>query len=233
MATHAASRIDHPPRALEPPLGVLGAVAAALFVAGLVISTVRAGGSPFPSPFSDPADALAYFREHSGAVRTGAVLQFASAIPLAIYVATMAARLRALTRAPGAALALVGGALAATFLICSGLVSWVLTVQEVTEDPALVRALHTLAFLFGGPGNVVSTGLLIAGIAITALRARLFTGWLVWAGVVIAALGLMSALSLTFTAAAFLLPIARFSGMAWLIAVGFLLPPTPQFVSGN
>lgn len=224
MALSAPTPLDRPAISLEPPLGPLAAVAAGLFVAGLVLSTVLAGGSPFPSPFGSADDAFAYFRDHSGAVRTGAVLQFASAIPLVLYVAGVAARVRRIADGFAPALTTIGGTLAAAFLICSAVVSWVLTVPEVATDPALIRALHTLAFLCGGPGNVMPTGLLIAGIALSARPRRQLAPWLLTAGLVIALIALGTTASLTVTAAAFLLPIARFTGMAWLIAVGFLLP---------
>ncbi|MEU1208136.1 hypothetical protein [Nocardia sp. NPDC005825] len=212
------------PATLEPPLGSLGVAVAGLFVAGLVIGTVQAGGSPFPSPFGDAGDALAYFRDHSSAVRTGAVLQYAGAIPLTLYTAAAVARLRRIADGFGPALAAIGGTLAVVFLICSGLVSWALTVPEVMSDPALVRGLHTLAFLCGGPANVMATGLLVAGIALSAAPRRLLAPWLITAGLVIAVIALFTTAALTVTAAAFLLPIARFTGMAWLIAAGFLLP---------
>ncbi|MRH86752.1 hypothetical protein GFY24_04580 [Nocardia sp. SYP-A9097] len=223
MAIPAASHIDRPPTAPEPPLGILAAAAAAVFVAGLAISTIRAGGSPFPSPFASAADALDYFRDHAAAVRTGAVLQFASAIPLTLFVAAVTGRLRRVSEGFAPALATIGGTLAAAFMFCSGVVSWVLTVPEVTGDPALVRALHTLAFLCGGPANVVATGLFIAGIVLSVRPHRQLPPWLLTAGLVIAFIAVWTTASLTFTTAAFLLPIARFTGMAWLIAVGFLL----------
>lgn len=223
MALAAASPVENPARPLEPPLGVLGAAFAGLFVAGLVVSTVRAGGSPFPSPFADAGEALAYFREHPAAVRTGAVLQYVSAIPFALYVAAAVARVRRHAEGFGPALTAVGGGLAAVFLLCSGTVSWVLTVSEVTADPAVVRALHTLAFLTGGPANVMSTGLLIAGISLSALERKALAPWLIRAGFAIAFIAMLTTMSMTFTVAAFLLPIARFTGMAWLITAGFRL----------
>lgn len=224
MALSASTPLDRPAKSFEPPLGPLAAVAAGLFVAGLVLSTVLAGGSPFPSPFGPADDALAYFRDHRGAVRTGAVLQFASAIPSVLYVAAATARARRITDGFAPALAAIGGTLAAALLICSAAVSWVLTVPAVVTDAALVRALHTLAFLCGGPGNVMPTGLLIAGIALSALPQRRLAPWLLTAGLMIALIALCTTASLTVTATAFLLPIARFTGMAWLIAVGFRLP---------
>ncbi|MFI2279116.1 hypothetical protein [Nocardia beijingensis] len=217
MATPAipstSLRPDRPK--LGPPPGVFAAASAALFVAGLAASTVAAGGDVFPSPFAAPEDALFYFTDHRDAVRLGATLQFAAAIPGALFVAAITARLR--TRG---ALALTGGALATGFLMLSAVVTWVLTVPEVIESPHQVRALHTLAFLAGGPANVVSTGLLIAGIGLPALHLR---PWLARVGLVIAIAGLVTTATLMRTEAAVLLPLARFTGMAWLIAAGFLV----------
>ncbi|WP_067718213.1 hypothetical protein [Nocardia yamanashiensis] len=223
MAITAASPLERPARSLEPPLGAPGAAAAGLFVAGLVISTVRAGGSPFPSPFGTAGDALVYFRDHPAAVRTGAVLQYAAAIPLALYVAAAVTRLRRYGDDFGTALATIGGVLATVFLLASGAVSWVLTVPEVTADLSTVRAVHTLAFLLGGPANVMTTGLLIAGIAIGAQARNMLGPWLIRIGLGIAFVAMLTTIALTFTGAAVLLPIARFTGMAWLIVAGFRL----------
>jgi hypothetical protein len=208
-----------------PPLGVLAIVFAAHFLAGIVISTAMAGGDTFPAPFGPAADILAYFRDHQDAVRVNAFLQFAAAIPLAIYAATVAARLNRLgIRAPGATIALVGGVLSAAFLACSALLTWVLSRPEILGEPALVRALQDLAFAAGGPGHVAPLGLLVAGIAVPSLLARLLPRWLAVAGLVIAVLAELGILTLLLTDAAFLLPLARFTSLAWLIAVGFLLP---------
>jgi hypothetical protein len=197
----------------------------ALFFAGIAISTVLADGATFPSPFAPAADSLAYFHDHQGAVRVSAFLQFAAAIPLAIYAATAATRLNRLgIRAPGAVIALAGGVLSAAFLICSALVSWVLSRPEVLDEPVLVRALQNLAFAAGGPGHVVPLGLLVAGIAVPGLLARLLPRWLAVTGLVIAMLAESATLTLLFDGAAYLLPLARFTGLAWLIAVGFTLP---------
>ena len=208
-----------------PPLGVLAVVVTALFLAGLVLGIVLAGGVAFPSPFASGPDILAYFRDHQFAVQVSAFLQFGAAIPLAIYAATANARLHQLgIRAPGATIALAGGLLAAAFMACSALVSWVLSRPEVAEAPILVRALQDLAFAMGGPGHVVPLGLLVAGISVPGLLARLLPRWLSIAGLVIAALAELSTLTLLIADASYLLPVARFTGLAWLIIAGFLLP---------
>jgi len=48
--------------------------------------------------------------------------------------------------------------------------------------------------------------------------------WLAWAGLVIAALSELSFFSMVIEPLQFLLPVGRFGGLIWLIAVGFLLP---------
>jgi hypothetical protein len=210
-----------------PPLGILAVVFTALFVAGLAISTLMAGGDTFPSPFDTPATILAYFHHHQSAVRVSAFLQFAASIPLAIYTATASARLRNLgIRAPGATIAQTGGVLAAAMLALSGLLSWVLSRPEAVNEPAVVRALHDLAFATGGTGHVVFLGLLVAGIAVPGLLAGLLSRRLALIGLIIAAVAELSTLTLLLTDLAILLPIARFTALAWLIAVGFLLPHT-------
>jgi hypothetical protein len=208
-----------------PHPGALAIVFAALFLAGLILGTLLAGGKPYPSPFGPTPEIVAYFRDHHLAVRVGGTLQFAAAIPLAIYAATASARLHQLgIRAPGATIALVGGVLSAAFLALSGLLGWVLSQPEALGDPSLVHALQYLNFAAGGPGHVVPLGLLIAGIAVPGLLAGLVPRRLAWAGLVIAALAELATLSLLIDAAAYLLPVARFAGLAWLIAAGFLLP---------
>ncbi|GAA4257713.1 DUF4386 domain-containing protein [Dactylosporangium darangshiense] len=208
-----------------PHLGALGIVFAALFVGGVVIATIVAGGKPYPSPFVDGAEIIAYFRDHRLAVQIGGALQFGAAIPLAIYSATASARLHQLgIRAPGATIALAGGLLASAFLALSGLLGWVLSRSEVLDEPALIRALQLLNFAAGGVAHVVPLGLLLAGLAVPGLLARLLPAWLAWAGLVIAGIAELSTLTLLVEPAAYLLPIARFTALAWLIAVGFMLP---------
>jgi hypothetical protein len=58
------------------------------------------------------------------------------------------------------------------------------------------------------------------------LLVGLIPRWLAFAGLILAAIAELSTLTLLLDGAAFLLPIARFLGFAWLIAVGFLLPQT-------
>lgn len=208
-----------------PPLGVLALVSTGLFVASLIFGTVLAGGELFPSPFGDAETILGYVSQHAVALQVAATLQFASAVPLAIYAATAHAQLGQLgIRAPGATIALAGGLIAATLLMISAVLQWSLSRPDTVAAEPLVRALHDLAFLTGGPGNVVALGLLIAGVAVPGLLAGLLPRPMAWAGLVIALIAELSTLVLLIPGAGVLLPLGRFPGLIWLIAAGFLLP---------
>ncbi len=215
---------SHHRRDAGPPLTVLAVVSAGLFLAGLITTAVLADGA-FPSPFAAPETALANFQANSGVVRIGAFFQFASAVPLAIYAATVAVRLRNLgIHNPGATIALVGGVLAAASLSLSAMIGWTLARPETLAQPELVPALQNLGFMTGGPGHVVPFGLLLAGVAVPGLIVGLLPRWLATAGLMLAAVAELSSLTLLINGAAHLLPVARFGGLAWLIAAAALLP---------
>jgi hypothetical protein len=216
MGHDVATRRDgsrHP----SPSLSAVAAVYAALFLASLVATAVLTRGEHFPSPFGPAASALDFFSRHSRAVRWSAFLQFGSAVPLGIFTATVASRLHFLgVRAAGVSIASFGGVAASVFLALSALAQWVLSWPDVLESQATVRALHLAAFSAGGPGHVVPLGLLIAGVSVTAGVFRLLPRWMM--------VSELSTLSLVLPTAAYLLPLARFPALAWLIAAGALLP---------
>jgi len=106
----------------------------------------------------------------------------------------------------------------------SSLTTWTLSRPEVTSDAALVRALYYLTYLTGGPWHVVTLGLLIAGIAVPGLIVRLMPLPVAWTGLVIAGIAELTTLVLIWPGLSPLLPLARFTGLIWLIVAGALLP---------
>lgn len=206
---------------------MLASISLVLLVAGLAIGGAVAGVPPLP--FAVGSAVSDFIVAHPAAIQTAAVGTFASSVPLAIYAATASARLRQLgVTAPGATIALAGGILAAGALGLSGLLLWTLSRPEVTADEPLVRALYFLVFLTGGPAHVVALGLLIAGIAVPSLILVLLPRWLSWAGLVIAALAELTTLVLIWPGVDVLLPVARFTGLVWLIVAGALPPARRQ-----
>jgi hypothetical protein len=222
--TQASSRTEGARPLPGPPLLTLGIVFVVLFLAGLIGSTLAAG-TTFPSPFDSQSRILDYFTQHQTATLLTAFFQFAAAVPLILFAATIYARLRHFGVAvAGSVIALTGGLGAAIFLMLSGIVTWVLSRPEILGDPALVRAVQDLSFLTGGPAHVVFFGLFMAGVSVIALFTRMLPRWVAVLGVVLAVIAELSTLSLLVPALAVLLPLARFPGFVWLLAVGALMP---------
>lgn len=211
-------------RAGRPPLPPIALAFVVLFVASLALPIALAGGDVYPSPFGTEHEIVTFFRDHDDAVRVMSLLQFAAALPFAIYAAVVSDRLRTLgVRAPGPIIGLSGGLLASASMALSALLSWTLTRPEVLDHPELIRLLHDLTFMTGGPGFIVPSGLLLAGIAVPGLLAGLLPRWFAWTGLAIAAVALAATLTVALPDLAVLLPIARFPSMIWLVASAFLL----------
>jgi hypothetical protein len=202
---------------------VLSLICLGLLFGGLAIGVAL--GGVMPLPYGPVAAVQAYVRAQPVAVQVIATAVFGSSVPLAIYAATAAARLRQLgVNAPAATIALTGGILAAGSLGLTGLLGWTLSRPEVSADTALVRALYYLVFLVGSPGHIVALGLLIAGMAVPSLILRLTPRTVAWIGLAIAALAELTTLVLVWPQLGVILPIARVSALAWLVVAGALLP---------
>lgn len=219
--------IERGPRHRGPSLLVLALVFAGLFIGSLAVVAAMTHGGYFPSPFEPQAATNAFFAENRDAVRFGAFLQLGACVPLAIFAATASSRLRFLgIEAAGTTIALVGGTLASAMGAFSALTQWALAALAPSDLGAGARPLHLLAFATGGPGYVVPFGLLVAGVALTGGLSRKLPRWVMGWGLAVAAVAELSSLAVAFAPAMYLLPIARFTGIAWLVVVGALLPST-------
>jgi hypothetical protein len=208
-----------------PSLLWLAIVHVLLFVATGVAGTLLGHGMPVANPYGSGTAAREYFANNPLALRVSAFFFLGSSVPLGIYAATVVARLRYLrVRAAGTNIAFYGGASAAFALLISGLLSWTLSVPEVAASLPTTRFIHFLTFLFGGTGFAVCFGLLAAGVSVTSYFTRLLPRWLVWFGLVIAMAGELSPLSMISYYATLFIPVVRFGGFIWLIAVGAKLP---------
>lgn len=218
----------------SPPLGILAVVFTVLFCAGLYPVTYFGGKPVFPLPWA-PAPAIqAFFGQRHAAALLCAFLHFGAAIPLGIFTAAAVSRLKFFgVRAAGADIALFGGFATAILMMGSSAVLWTTTIPGVASDPALAQALHFLNFALGGPGYSVPLGLFMAGISVPLLFRRLTPRWIPVLGLVLAACGELSWLTIEFRAALPLIPITRFAGFAWLIAVGFALPMRAMRAAGE
>ena len=216
---------NSPTRFAGPPLLPLAVIYTLLFLANLAASALLRKGVPFVSPFADAEAARAVFAANPLAVKVSAFFLFGSAVPLAIYSATVVSRLRYLgVRAAGTNIALFGGFAASGATAISGLCMWVLWAPEISASLVGARVLQFISFLFGGVGFAVAFGLLAAGISVTSHFARLLPRWLIVLGLIVAVAGEVSSLSLITYPANFAIPVTRFVGFVWLILVGSFLP---------
>jgi hypothetical protein len=153
---------------------------------------------------------------------------------LDIFTASVVSRLHFLgVRAAGAHIAAFGGWLTAFNIVASSCVLWATSHPGVAQDTSLLNAFYFLAYALGGPGFSVPFGLLLAGISIPAAFTRLLPGWLIVAGLILAAIGELSALNLVFPEALTLIPLTRFPGFIWLIIAGFMMPRSRMRRSGS
>src|SRR5262245_21098519 len=209
-----------------PNLGMLAIIFTALFNTGLYFVISFSPNSPhFPGPWESAETISTYFRGHPTAVLMCAFLQFGAAIPLGLFTATVASRLRFLgAKVAGVHVALFGGLMTTVNLALSALVLWVMAYQGIAEDGPVLRALYYLTFAVGGVGYSVPLGLLIAGVSIPSGFFKFLPKWMVAFGLLIAVAGELSWVSLIFPSLLFLIPLTRFPGFIWLIIAGFMLP---------
>ena len=127
---------------------------------------------------------------------------------------------------PGRIIAQVGGTVAATMLGLAGIATLAATRSHVADSDAAIRALYGITFAAGGPAFVMFSGLLLLGVSIPGLLGRVLPRAVGWAGIAVAAVCELAALAVAFDGADFLLPIGRFGGLVWMIAVALTLPAT-------
>lgn len=205
-----------------PSPGILALVYFLVFAAGMAFLLISSSGASYPTPYDPVEKAQHFYTEFSGSLRTQSFFLFWSALPLGIYTAFMTARLRGLNlHRGGINIAQFGGFGAAIFVGLSGLLTWVLSQPGIATDAGTTRIIQLLAFATGGTGAVVLSGLLIAGICVTAGIDRIIPRWVMWLGLGIAVISVLSIVNLIAPDASILLPIGRFPGIIWMIIAGF------------
>jgi len=213
------------PKHQGPPLLLTAGIYTALALCGVLSGKLLAPNVPFAMPYDSVAKAVAHAQASAYASRWGSFFQLASAMPLLVFVATATNRLRFLgVRAAGETIALCGGIVATAMLAFSALAEWALSTPEMASLPGGVRVLQLLGFMGGGPGFVVPLGLFYLGVSITAGLYRFIPKWLMWAGIVLGVCSEIASLTLiTWKAAAFI-PVGRYLGILWMIAIALSLP---------
>jgi hypothetical protein len=217
--------LDRRPRHAGPPLWLVATMHTLLFLGGLYPVTIFGGAPHFPGPWESSETIAAFFQARPTAAIVCASLQFGAAIPLGIFAASIVSRLQFLgARVAGVSIALFGGIATAVTMMAASLALWAMAQQGIAENRGLLQALYWLMLGFGGPGFSVPFGILVAGVTIPAAFMRLVPKWITVLGIAIAICGELSWLYLMIPGALPLVPLTRFPGFVWLIAIGFALP---------
>jgi hypothetical protein len=210
-----------------PHPGMLAILYTVLFCAGLYPVTALYKEPYWPGPW-EPASVIApYFQNYGGRVLFCLVLQFGAMVCLGLFTAAVVSRLQFLgARATGVTIALVGGLLVVADAFAGSMAAWAMIHPSVAADPHVLLALFYMSFGLGGPGFSVPMGLLMAGVSVTAAFMKLLPRWVIVLGLLLALAGELSFLQLAFPKLVFLIPLVRFPGFIWIIAVGFAMPKT-------
>jgi hypothetical protein len=196
---------------------------AVLTVLGVALPALVAGVRPWTSD----AALLEFFQQHSGAAQLSAFLTIAATAPLAVFTAVATARVRTLGQdVPGRIISQIGGTAAASMLALAGVATLAATQTHVADSPASIRVLYGMTFAAGGPAFVLFSGLLLAGISVTGIITRILPRAVAWGGLAIAFVSELASVSAAWDGMDVLLPIGRFGGLVWMVAVGLTLPAT-------
>jgi hypothetical protein len=232
MTTQNISSAVKTQRFAGPHLGLLAILYALLFNAGLYPVTQMAGKPYWPGPWEPAGVIVLYFQTHAGPVLTCMFLQFGATICLGLFCAVVVSQLLFLrVRSAGPWIALFGGFLTVFDGIAAGLLVWTMIHPAVLQNAPVLLGLYYLSYAFGGPGFSIPMGILMAGVSVPAMILRLLPRWVSVLGLVLAVAGELSWFHLISPATLFLVPLVRFPGFIWLIAVGFALPRTQPALS--
>lgn len=208
-----------------PHPGMLAVLYTVLFCVGLYPVTMLYKLPYWPGPWEQASTILSYFQGYGGRALFCIVLQFGAMVCLGLFTATVVSRLHFLgARAAGTYIVLFGGFLVVADSFAGTMAMWAMMKPPVIGNSAAAMALYYLGFGLGGPGFSVPMGLLMAGVSVTAAFMKLLPKWVIVLGLVLAVAGELSSLTLAFPRLLFLIPLVRFPGFIWLIAVGFMLP---------
>jgi hypothetical protein len=234
MNTNAIRTMEGVQRHPGPPLWLLAVLYTVLFNAGLYPVTMFAGLPYWPGPWEPASVIVAYFQTHAASVLACVFLQIGATICLGLFCAVTVSRLLFLgVRAAGPWIALFGGFLTVFNGMAAGFIVWTMVNPSVVQHPDALVALYHLSYAFGGPGFSIPMGLFMAGVSVPAGLMKLLPKWIVILGMLLAVAGELSWFHLVSPKLLFLVPLVRFPGFIWLIAVGFALPKTVQTVTAS
>ncbi|MFF4825745.1 hypothetical protein ACFY20_22485 [Streptomyces sp. NPDC001312] len=207
-----------------------GALTGVLYVLFFVASLVIAGAlgpSGTVTPYSSDAEVQAYRLKDPATLedlfRILSLLQGLSALALLAFVPCLTAfvgRYGSDARAGVVrALATVAGAL----LLLSASTSWVLAQIGSRAELSTYRAVSDLSFITGAGPAIAALGVAVFLVAATGRASHALPAWVAWSGMVIGVASVLSMSSLVAEGGSVFIPLGRFLGFIWFVALSVLL----------
>lgn len=207
-----------------------GALSGVLYVLFFVVSLVAAGAlgpAGAVTPYSSDADVQAYRMKDPATLehlfRMLGLLQGLSALALLVFVPYLTGFVRRFGSEARAgavrALATVAGAL----LLLSASTSWISAQIGSKAELSTFRAVSDLSFITGAGPAMASLGMAVFLVAATGRVSRALPPWVSWSGMVIGVAGVLSMSSMIAEGGSVFIPVARFLGFIWFIALSVLL----------
>ncbi|MDX2393551.1 hypothetical protein NJL88_26505 [Streptomyces sp. DK15] len=137
----------------------------------------------------------------------------------------LASVVRSTDRAQDSMVVFAGGLLSALGLFLNGALQWVAERPETLANDQAAQLLHQMVFVLGGPVVVIGSALLVIVGAVSLPRAKLLPTWLGGLGVGIGLIDLTALVSVLPESVdmMILLPIGRFTSMAWLLTAAIVV----------
>jgi hypothetical protein len=218
---YLSTAVKHP----GPPLWLLAGLYTLLFNIGLAPVTMLGGLPYWPGPWEPASVIVPYFQTHAARVLFCVFFQFGATVCLGLFTAVIVSRFQFLgIRAAGVHIALFGGFLTVFNGAIASFATWAMIHPSVAPNASAVLGLYYFSFAVGGPGFSVPMGLLMAGVSVTSAFGKLLPKWIIVLGLALAAAGELSVFYFLSPKLLFLIPLTRFPGFVWIVAVGFVMP---------
>ncbi|HEX2030849.1 MAG TPA: hypothetical protein VHL78_05545 [Actinomycetota bacterium] len=195
-------------------------------LAFLFANVLPADGFPsvtegYPSPFGPAAEIERFFAENREEVRALSATLALMALSLLVFSASIVRALREVVSGRGLALtvALGGGVLASAFVMMSAILTWTLPRPQMLGETAVLRAVHDLTYLAGGPAHVLFVSVFLGAASVAMLPTPTVPRWVIWVGIAGAALSVFAVVAMFWQPATYILPASRVFLGAWILGL--------------
>ncbi|MEV6029359.1 hypothetical protein [Streptomyces sp. NPDC052036] len=208
----------------------LGALAGVLYVLFFVASLVIAGAlgpSGTVTPYSSDAEVQVYRLKDPATLedlfRILGLLQGLSALALLAFVPRLTEFVRRYGSDTRAGVVRAMATVAGTLLLLSASTNWVLAQISSSAELSTYRAISDLSFITGAGPAVAALGMAIFLVATTGRASHTLPAWVAWSGMVIGVASVLSMSSLIAEGGSVFIPVGRFLGFVWVVALSVLL----------